>query len=317
MSTMSPARRHRLKIEARRAALAAGGDSAAGETSPSALAIVTETAALRPDSMTPAAKHRLKHAGAAAATVATGADNDNDAGAQVAEPTAKALIRMQLAGDKRQLKAVQSMEARSHLKRQLIESYTPWIAGLIAGAATHRLSDPAFKAPQDDILIAMLIWRLDIGDLVEAARLFDFAAEHGFSLPPTFKRNLPTFVAEQASEFALAEIKADRPVALEALAHIAGLVAQADMPDEVRAVLHKAMGLELHRRAGFDEVGPRKRVRLMEAKSQLERARDLDGRSGVNGALGKVERELKSLNTGDTQDPPPGEQNQDPPPGDA
>lgn len=316
---MSPARRRRDHVAAIHAAQAAGrGIPKAKHPKGKGVA---------PAELTLAAKVAQRAAARTAVESAPpAAANDNDP-AERREPSAEARIRLALAEDKRRLKTVQSMEQRAVMKREMMPAYLPWVAGVISAAETRRLTDPEFNAPQDDVVLTYMIWKLDTGDLVEAAGLLLFALEHGWAMPGNFKRNLPTFVAEQAAEQALKAIEAgaEDPLLLVALITIEDAVRELDMPDEVRAQLHKALGREYARRAdapageGEPVMAGQKRARLEAALEHLRRAYALDAQCGVKGEVGRLEKAVakeEPASTSPASETPPAinPNSQEPPP---
>lgn len=306
---MTPAQRHRLLTEARRAEAAVRPplDAAAAKTAAQAAEAQALAASIRPRAAnTPAYLKRLARQGAASVVA-----NDNQAAddqPSARAPSPDAVIRLRLAGDKRTLKAVKSQAAKAELKKTLLPSYDAWIAGVMAGVLAKRTQEPGFKGAQDDILINAIIWRLDVGDLAEAVRLYAFAASNDWKLPEPFKRDLHTFVVEQAAEVANAELKAGHGLsdtALGALLDVEKLVREIDLHDEVRAELYKAVGLELFRRSEAEGVSPPiRRAQLEAAGLNLNEARRLNPRSGVTKAIEKLERAFKALPPPEEAPPP-------------
>lgn len=306
---LSPAQLHRKRLE-----LKAAGDTKALAALDRQVRKAT-SAAPEPEAAKPslAQAHRERHAGAASILAAASDPiaNDNAEPQDLrADASPATLQRLAMAEDRRQLKALQSVEKRIELKRELLPKYAAYVAGVLDAGAIARDADPAFQAPQDDVLINVMIWDLDVGDLHGAVRLFDFALAHGWALPANFKRNLATFVAEQAADVSLAELEAGRSADLISLSHLEELVRDQDMPDEVRARLHKAIGREIARRAAEPAVegepvqAGARRARLEYAHAHLARARDLDSASGVKGDIQRLERELRKLAEPDTAPAP-------------
>ena len=60
----------------------------------------------------------------------------------------------QLYEDKRKLKEIRSIETKIELKRKLLPNYEPYINGVLAGG----------KGAQDDVLMMVMLWRLDTKD---------------------------------------------------------------------------------------------------------------------------------------------------------
>lgn len=282
---ISPARRHRDRHAALRA----------GETPPPE----PKRKAAKPQAPSLAARKRARLDGAASVAVdQPAAANDNLPQRQRAPASPAAIQRLAMAQAKKRLKALQSIELRAHLKRELLPQFEAWVAGVVDAAQEAKAADPAFRAPQDDVVMSVLIWRLDVGDIDHAVHLYAFARDHGWALPANFKRNLATFVVEEACDYANGELDAGRPAPLAALCVLEQLVEKDDMPDEVRARLHKALGREFHRRAdrpadeGAPVMGGQRRARLEKALAQLQRAFELDKQSGVKGDIGRVQKAI-------------------------
>ncbi len=287
---MTPARRHLARIAAEQARIA-GAPTSMPAPEPREAAVPLEP--------TLGQRHRMHHAGVAAVAL-TAAANDNTPDSSRA-PDPVALVRMDLAHDLRGLKELKSREAKVARKRELLPKFDAYVEGVIDAAEAARARDPSFRAPQDDVVVRMLIWRLDTGDLPAAAALFTFAQTHGFQLGPLFKRDLPTMVAEEAADHALDAVKAGTPIPrghVFALQAIRDAVAGLDMPDEVKGRLHKAIGLEITRAAG-EATSPADAAAARDAAlSELTRARQLDPRGAkIDNVIQRLEREAKAAAT--------------------
>lgn len=140
--------------------------------------------------------------------------------------TAYEQMLVKLADDRRTLKTIRSNELKAAKKRELLPFYAPWVAGVLADG----------RGAQDDILMTVMLWRLDAGEPVDLALL----------LTPL------------------------------------SLTDGADVPDMVRARLHKVTGLTL-RDAG----------QSAEALAQFQRAMQLDRNAGVRKEIERLERALK------------------------
>lgn len=317
---MSLARRHRDRHDTLRGGVPAGDEPRGPAASPPPV----RKAKGKTKSVSTAARKAARDGAAAAVAAGVGrvptASNDN-APVERREASPEARQRLAMAQAKRRLKALKSMEARAQLKRELMPEFEAWVAGVLDAADRAQDADPAFRAGQDDVVVEVLIWRLDVGDLDQAAHLFAFARRHGWGLPANFKRSLPVFVAEQAAEFANRELDADRDAPLTPLLIIEDQVAKEDMPDEVRAQLHKAIGREYARRAeapvaeGESVMAGSKRARLEAAAAQLQRALELDARSGAKGDLGRVKKALTKEDTPPATPPAIKSMAQEPPAG--
>lgn len=183
------------------------------------------------------------------------------------------LMLAKLAEDKRRLKDVKSLERKAEVKAQLLPEYLPWIAGVLDSDSGR----------QDDVLMTVFVWAIDIGDFALALTIGAYALAHKLVMPDQYKRDVPCVLAEEIADYAL---KKDEPglIALQScLTEAIAMTADCDMPDEVRAKLHKAYGYAL--RAAGD---------LPKAKATLTRALELDGRVGVKKDIERLETLIKN-----------------------
>lgn len=176
---------------------------------------------------------------------------------------------------RRTLKGIQSLQGKIAKKRELVPEFESYIAGVL----------DAGNGAQDDVLMTLLVWRIDIGDLPGALAIAEYAMRHGLQTPDRYERGTPALVAEETAEQALRMLDDDVPDAAMlagVLQRTAELIDGHDMHDEIRAKLHKALGYA-HRAAG--ELSP--------ALDQLQQALALNARAGVKKDIERLERELK------------------------
>lgn len=189
------------------------------------------------------------------------------------------LMLLKLAEDKRRLKDVQSMERKADVKRELLPEYQPWVEGVLNGNL----------GVQDDVLMTVMVWRIDAGDLAGALDIARYAISHKLSLPDQYKRGTACLLAEEFANMAMRDIASATPADSDmsavgnVLIEVDELTAAEDMPDEVRAKLNKAIGLTL---APTDKAA---------ALERLKRAFTLHEKCGVKKDIEKLERELKNL----------------------
>lgn len=183
------------------------------------------------------------------------------------------LMLHKLAIDKRRLKDIQSIEGKADVKRQLLPEYAPWIDGVLEKETGQ----------QDDILMTVLVWSIDVGDLPTALRLGRYAIANDLVMPDQFKRDVATVLAEEFADQSLKLIAAEQTADIEALLAIATLTADKDMPDEVRAKLHKAIG---YAQRAANQPEP--------AKASLTRALELHAKSGVKKDIERLETLIKN-----------------------
>ncbi len=190
---------------------------------------------------------------------------------QTQNATAYELKLMELAEDRRGLKTIQSTEAKIEKKRELLPKYADWTKGVLEGA----------QGVQDEVLMTMLVWNIDIGDYTQALLIAQYAIQHELELPDQFSRTLACLVAEEIADAQIKLNTESKPVDVDALIECATITEGKDMPDQVRAKLHKAIGYGL---TGIDDET---------ALTHLKRAFELHDKSGVKKDIEKLERELK------------------------
>ncbi|MFG6654860.1 terminase endonuclease subunit [Scandinavium sp. M-37] len=186
--------------------------------------------------------------------------------------TAYEQMLVKLAADRRTLSQIHSRERKAEKKRELLPFYLPWVTGVLETGT----------GAQDDILMTVLLWRLDAGDIPGAIEIARYALRFGLSMPDGHARTAPYMLAEEVALAALRARAAGQPVDVQPLLNVIEMTRIADMPDEVRARLHKVAGLIL-RDAGL----------LTEAMTHLQRAIQLDDSCGVKKDIERLGRELK------------------------
>lgn len=191
--------------------------------------------------------------------------------------TACEQMRVKLAADQRTLKAIYSKELKAVKKRALLPFYLPWVSGVLEQG----------QGTQDDILMTVMLWRLDVGDIAGALDIARYAFKYRLSMPGKHRRTPPYLFTEEVALAAMRAHVAGEPVDVSLLLDTLALTATADMPDEVRAKLHKITGFVLRDNKEF--AG---------ALSHLQRAMQLDGQAGVKKETERLERALKRDSTG-------------------
>lgn len=191
------------------------------------------------------------------------------------------LIR--LADAKRALKQVQSIERKAEVKRRVLPQFAPWIQGVLE----------AGRGGQDDVLMTCMVWLIDIGDFPAALEIAAYALKHKLTLPDQYKRDVATLVAEEMAEQSTAAIAAGKPADLESLDRAILLTSDSDMPDEVRAKLHKAIGQAFQKQSGVDGTGTPDKEAAQSALAHFKRAVELHDRVGVKKDIERLERLLK------------------------
>lgn len=191
------------------------------------------------------------------------------------------LMLAKLAEDRRRLKDVQSIERKAEVKRQLLPEYAPWIDGVLTGNSGQ----------QDDVLMTVFVWAIDVGDFELALKIGAYAIGHKLTMPDQYKRDVPCVLAEEIADFALKQDEVGLVAQQPQIARAIAMTADCDMPDEVRAKLYKANGYAL-RTAGL----------LVEAKDVLTRALQLHDRIGVKKDIERLEVLIKNSGAGQQGD---------------
>ncbi|EAR3909274.1 terminase endonuclease subunit [Salmonella enterica] len=184
--------------------------------------------------------------------------------------TAYEQMLVKLADDRRTLKNIRSNERKAEKKRELLPFYAPWVAGVLADG----------RGAQDDIVMTVMLWRLDAGDIAGALEIAPYALKYG--LTSDHRRTTPYMLVEEVALAAQRLRDAGEFVDLSWLQTTIDLTDGADVPDMVRARLHKVTGLTL-RDAGMNA----------EALAQFQRAMQLDRNAGVRKEIERLERALK------------------------
>lgn len=175
-------------------------------------------------SLSPARQHRLR----------VQAEQAAREGGSVRHASGYDLMLLQLAEDRRRLKGVQSTVKKAEIKVELLPKYAAWAEGVLASGG----------AQQDDVLMYVMLWRIDAGDYAGALEIGRHALRHGWVMP-LGNRNVQTVLAEEMADAAQSAMLAvtgfDADLLLQTLELTDGL----DMPDQSRARLHKAIGAVL------------------------------------------------------------------------
>ncbi|MBJ7581624.1 terminase [Aeromonas veronii] len=179
---------------------------------------------------------------------------------------------MQLAEHRRTLKGIQSIERKIDAKRTMLATYKPWIDGLLA----------ADRGGQDDVLVTIMLWHLDTGDLEGAFNMADYVIRHGLNTPDQYDRTAPTLIAEEVADTAIKLQEAGTGPSYGLLSAYLELLKESDMFDQVHAKLHKAVG-RAALAEGFKEP----------AAEHYRRALELHDKVGIKKELEVLERDIK------------------------
>ncbi len=212
------------------------------------------------------AERRFIQARAQAAAAAAGP------GQSLAGASAYELMLVKLDADRRRLKDIQSVERKIEVKREILPEYRDWVVGVLEGG----------KGAQDDVLTTIMVWLVDIGQYDAALDIGQYVLAHGLTLPDQYERDVPTALVDEISNAALAAQRSAAEFDTRVLERLQSLTAMNDMPDQARAKLHKALGLQYKTAGQFDD-----------AVRELSRALELHPAAGCKRDLADAEKMLK------------------------
>ncbi|MFP1860007.1 phage terminase small subunit [Lonsdalea quercina] len=212
-------------------------------------------------SLSPARQHRLRIQAEQAARQ----------GGSVGHATGYDLMLLQLAEDRRRLKGVQSTVKKAELKVELLPKYAAWAEGVLTAGGTQ----------QDDVLMFVMLWRIDAGDYAGALAIGRHALRHGWVMP-IGNRNVQTVLVEEIADAAQHALVASASFDADLLLQTLDLTDGLDMPDQSRARIHKALG------------GVLSDSQPAAALNHLTHALQLDPRCGVKKDKQQLERKLRN-----------------------
>lgn len=212
-------------------------------------------------SLSPARQHRLR----------IQAEQTAREGGSVRHASGYNMMLLQLAEDRRRLKGVQSTVKKAEIKVELLPKYAAWVEGVLAAGGVQ----------QDDVLMYVMLWRIDAGDYAGALAIAGHALRNDWVMP-LGNRNVQTVLAEEMADSAQAALLAAQPFNANLLLQTLDLTADYDMPDQSRARLHKAIG------AVLSDSNP------ASALNHLTHALQLDPHCGVKKDKQQLERRLRN-----------------------
>ncbi|WP_210532295.1 phage terminase small subunit [Pantoea ananatis] len=180
------------------------------------------------------------------------------------------LMLLQLNEDRRRLKGIQSTVTKAQIKVEVLPKYAAWAEGVLS----------ADGGQQDDVIMYVMLWRIDAGDYAGALAIGRHALKHGWVMP-VGKRNTATVLTEEMADAAKAAMLAGTPFDADLLLQTLDAVDGEDMPDQSRARLHKSIGWVQ------TESNP------ASALNHLKHALQLDERCGVKKDIEQLERKLR------------------------
>ena len=153
--------------------------------------------------------------------------------------TAYELKLAELANDRHRLKQLQSTELKIELKNKLINNYLAYADGVIASKA----------GLQDEVLMTVLVWCIDIRHYHQALKIAEYALTYGLLMPDRFKRTTACLLVEEMADNEIRRLKSGDNVDIDSLMALHALISRddlpklaTDMPDQVRAKLYLIIG---------------------------------------------------------------------------
>ena len=233
--------------------------------------------------MTPAQRHYEK-------AMAKKSEKENTSG-NFEKGSAYELIMAKLHSDVQRLKQIQSIELKIKAKKEILPDYQPWVDGVLESG----------KGAQDAVLMTILVWHIDVGNYDDAFRIAEYAKQNDLVMPDQYSRDLATVLLDEISG-AMLKQKFDTPEAIEdalsVLKKTEELTASRDAPDQARAKLCKALAQALLAKIGDGDITAENKEAALEAKAYLNRALELDERSGVKAELKRLEKRLEPVSQG-------------------
>jgi hypothetical protein len=190
----------------------------------------------------------------------------------------------------RKLSDIASHEARIPVKMEMAKEFGPWVKGVLEASETS-------PATQDEIVMTMMIWSVDCGDVEAALAIGAHAIRHGLVMPAPFTRTPAAFLVEQIADNVLADPNFAQ---LSELHSLNDMTEAADMHDNIRAKLVKVIGRAYADRVdNFDPADDNapaggKAAFATAALDNFERAKKLDPSAGVKKDIERMQRILKN-----------------------
>lgn len=217
--------------------------------------------------ISPCRRHMLRQSAISAAQQASGL---------LRHATGYELQMQRLNADKQELSKHQSFQAKAEVKRRLLPEYAPWVSGVLAEG----------NGAQDAILMTVMIWRIDAGDYAGALEIARYALKYKLSMP-FGSRPAAYAVVEEIADMSTRAYTAGELVSLDVLMTTMELTESQDMPDQVRAKLHKITGY-VYREAEKPTL----------ALEHLKRAFQLNANCGVKKDIERLESAIKKAANG-------------------
>lgn len=232
------------------------------------------------------------------ASAATSAKVPVDASAQprkTAEQAQYDALLVVLHNDLREIGEIQSISARNPVKQAKAAQYTSWVDGILeAGKAGH-------SPEKDEIVGTMLVWALDIGDYARAQDIAQHMVTYNMPLPDRFDRSTACYFVETLAELSLKSSDDAPAISHDILVAAHLLTEKADMPDEAKAKVQKALGrsyqaaADAHDPKADNAVAGGKQALLTAAKDHYQSALSLNSKAGVKRNITEVTKQLEEM----------------------
>ncbi|WP_272971652.1 phage terminase small subunit [Comamonas terrigena] len=246
--------------------------------------------------LTPAQRHRAR-------VLAEKAQAESPFGIEL-KGSAYELMLAKLAGDKRTLKNLESVQLKRQAKAKLLPDYLPWIEGAITQGQGGR----------DDVFTATMVWAIDAGAYGLALRMAAYVLQHKLPLPDNYQRGTAALLLDEYADSYLRgqwqalrlgtddegqpALVPDDTHPAEHLTALAGLTQGLDAPDQARAKLLKATAyamlgkVQTAETPKLDGLPPQT---LADVHALLVQALHLDALSGVKKDIERIERKQRAL----------------------
>lgn len=135
---------------------------------------------------------------------------------------------VKLAADQRTLKAIYSKELKAAKKRELLPFWLPWVNGVLEQG----------KGAQDDILMTVMLWRLDTGDIAGALEIARYALKYGLTMPGKHRRTPPYMFTDRRRCLTVAVKNPRPPVAISSFT-CSGRITANSLPCRISVRCHR------------------------------------------------------------------------------
>lgn len=206
------------------------------------------------------------------------------------------LMFAKLVTDKQRLKAIQSIQKKIDLKRQILPEYKEWIDGALQFG----------NGAQDMVLTTLLVWHIDAGDFGRALEIAKYCLVHDLSLPDQYNRDVPTMLLDEIPGAYLAGRFESPAAAIDILKEVKTLTEDADAPDQASAKLYKALGYAQIGKVGNSDIDFEAipETSATSALENLKKALTLHDGAGVKKDIERLERRLKKAPDTTAQETP-------------